>query len=302
MLSLPALDALNPLGFFAALGLLRVLDANDQRARLAFADRLAVLDTPLSLDEVIGIVLADAAAQRANPALRLAYDEGGLVDPDAAAAVRDLKPKPGVAREFLRRCAAADRRVADLAAALVSDVIQDRAKGNAKPTAFHFTAGKQTFLSMVEGLRAGIGAADLREALVGPWRYESLLPSLSWDSTMSRNYALRASDPSAEKRGSVPGAYWLAVQGLAFFPVVVAGDELRTTGVAGGWKTGVFRWPVWSVPLSVPVAAALLRLDAAALSARERAAFGIADVFASRITRADSGGYGAFSPADVVIE
>ncbi len=95
--------------------------------------------------------------------------------------------------------------------------------GNTKPTAFHFTAGQQTFLDMVDELRTGITAAHLREALDGPWLNRSQLPSLTWDSSVARLYALRAGNPSKEKRGSVPGANWLAVIGLSYFPVVVLG-------------------------------------------------------------------------------
>jgi hypothetical protein len=309
-LKLTGLDAQNPLAYFAALGLLRVLDLRctthgAPRPKLAFVDegqQVPVVSTQLDAEAIVGIVLEDAAAQRDNTALRLAYDDdGNIVEPDALGAIRDLKPTPASAREFLERCARAGRRAADLAAGFFCELVTDKTKGNTKPTALHFTAGQQAFLTMVETLRANITSDDVREALFGAWRYESTLPSLSWDSSVSRLYALRASDPSKEKRGSIPAAYWLGVQALTFFPVCVERGVLSTPGVKGGWKDSSFCWPLWMAPASAPTIAALLKIDPTAFSSRERAAMGLTQVFAARISRSDQGGYGAFSPADVVV-
>ena len=173
-------------------------------------------------------------------------------------------------------------------------------KGNTKPTAFHFTAGQQTFLAMVDELRRGITADDVREALFGPWLNTSRLPSLSWDSSVARLYALRAGDPSKEKRGSVPAANWLGVIALELFPVAVRRGRLETACMKGGWKDSAFTWPVWSVPLTFSTIAALLRTDTGKWTPKQREAAGIAALFRSKITRSDQGGYGAFSPAEFV--
>ncbi len=307
-LELLGLDAQNPLGFFASLGLLRVLDAATKeglpKPRLSFAEgalAYALLRTDFTRPELERAVLLDADHQAASLALGLAYGEDGrLCAPSSPDATRDLKPSPAAAREFLTKVAEAPRRDADLAAAFFSELVQDN-NGNTKPTAFHFTAGQQTFLAMVEALRTGLDLESLREALDGPWRNSSALPSLSWDATVARQYALRASNPSSEKRGSVPAANWLAVQGLAFFPVMPRRGRLWTSCVRGGWKDSVFTWPVWHVPATARTVGALLRSDARDLTARERHAMGIGIVFASNILRTDQGGYGSFSPADAVV-
>ncbi len=301
---LTGLDGRNPLALLAAVGLLRVLDdaaevRGGARPRLSFpspGDSTPTLESTLTFDELVTLVLEDARAQSDNLALQLAYtSEGKLVAP--AAGVRDLKPLPVAARAHLQRCAVARPRVAALAAALFSDVVQDRSKGNTKPTAFHFTAGKQLFLEMVEQLRTGITNADVREALIGPWRNSSTLPSLSWDSSSVRLYALRANDPAGEKRGSVAAANWLGVQALEALPAAPRGDELMTTAVRGGWKDSTFRWSLWQPALSFAAVASLLRVDARRWTAKERTALGISEVLASDISRSDQGGYGAFSPA-----
>jgi hypothetical protein len=153
---------------------------------------------------------------------------------------------------------------------------------------------------MVEELRLGLDGDQLEEALVGPWRNTSTLPSLAWDSSVARHYALRASNPSGEKRGSVPAANWLAVQGLAFFPVMPERNRLRTTNVGLGWKDVPFTWPLWVPWVDASVARALLRLDSTRRDQRDRTALGVSVVFRARIQRTDQGGYGSFSPSEVV--
>ena len=207
--TLTGLDAQNPLGFLAALGLLRILDDHARRRKepipkLAFVDegqQVAQVTSHLTLDAIKGLILEDAVEQGQSRALRLAYGDEGLIDADAAKAVRDLKPPPSAARRFLAEMQEAPRRDADLAAAFFSELVQDN-NGNTKPTALHFTAGKQVFLTMVEALRRGVTVQDLDEALAGPWTNSSQQPSLSWDSASSRNYALRASDPAGEASAS----------------------------------------------------------------------------------------------------
>jgi hypothetical protein len=308
-LNLPGLDAQNPLGFFAALGLLRIVDDHSvrqgkARPTLSFpgeANPVAHLESFLDFEGLVGLILEDAAAQSAAPFLQLAYTEAGVqVAPDAAEAKHDLKPPPALARRFLKAAAASSRRDSDLAAGLFSELVTDN-NGNTKPTAFHFTAGNQVFLAMVEELRKGIVAADIGEALLGPWIGASLLPSLSWDSSVSRQYALRASNPSKDKKTTVAAANWLGVNALGFFPVNVIRSRLMTAGVVGGWKDSVFSWPVWSVPLAARSVASLLRTNARNWSAREREAMGINRVFSAQILRSDQGGYGSFTPAEVVL-
>ncbi len=153
---------------------------------------------------------------------------------------------------------------------------------------------------MVTELIEGLSAGDLEEALFGPWRYDRPLPVLQWDNAASRDYALRASDPSKEKKLGVPGADWLAFRGLSFLRVAPVGDGIATTGCRGRWKTGTFRWPIWTVPLSRPVIGSLLASpELEDVEPRVLRARGVAVVFESGIRRSDQGGYGSFTPAQV---
>lgn len=308
-LVLTGLDGQNPLAYLAALGLLRVLDDHARRQhavapRLSFREQgrqVPCVTTELGIDEVIAVVLEDAAAQAENPVLRIAYDsDGNERPPNHPGVSHDLKPPPALARRILERLVSAPSRASRLGAAFFSEVVQAN-NGNTKPTALHFTAGQQTFLAMVEDLRAHISVEDVREALLGPWRGSSTLPSLSWDASVTRLYALRAGSPSKERRGSVPAANWLGLVGMEFFPVSPIGGRLATTCVEGGWKNSRFTWPIWEPALTTTTVASLLRSNVAAFDATERRATGIIAVLQSRILRAENGGAGTFTPADVVV-
>jgi hypothetical protein len=298
-------DGENPLGFLAALGLLRVLDDHavvnqGVRPSLAWADAGAwrpVIRSALDMPGIIQAVLDDASAQAADPVLSLAYNDDGVrVPPDTSKASRDLKPSPAVGRAVLTEAASQSRRSADLAAGLFTDLVVDN-KGNTKPTALHFTAGQQQFLAMLEELRLGLSQERMQEALNGPWMATDKLPSLSWDSSATRYYALRASNPSDDKRGSVAAANWLASIGLSFLPVLAVRGAVATTCVRGGWKDSTMTWPLWSAPAGVRVLRGLLATDWSQTDRTQRRALGGVRVVQSDITRSDQGGYGSFSPA-----
>ncbi|WP_438034607.1 type I-G CRISPR-associated protein, Cas3-extension family [Sorangium sp. So ce204] len=300
-LLLTGLDGKNPLSFLAALGVLNALadrtkdgtpeprlvwraGGTYQPAIVGGPDRGALLD----------VLVQDLESFRGEPAIeRLRYRKDG----DGAEA-HDLKPPPGYFAHYLNRLVSDDlRRSLAFAAAFATDVAVDN-NGNTKPTALHFSAGNQAFLAMVSALIQGVHIDDLEEALFGPWRYERPLPVLQWDNTSTRDYALRASAPASDKKLGVPGADWLAFRGLPFIRVVPVGDRIVTTCCNGEWKTGAFRWPIWTVPLprsvigSVLTSPEVFEVDPHVLRAR-----GIAIVFESAIRRSDQGGYGSFAPA-----
>jgi len=293
---LTGLDGSNPLGFLAGLGVLEALAGRGSPARLSWHNkggwRAVVLGLGTSLEDLVTLLDEDRAACASEPALALEHD-----------GKQDLKPSPARFAEYLRGLVAASdprtRRGVDWAGAFGSDVVQDN-NGNTKPTALHFTAGQQQFLKMVQDLVTGTTRDDLSEALVGPWTYSRELPVMGWDATASRDWALRASNPSKEKKTGVPGADWLAIRGLASLPVAPRGSRLYTTGCEGGWKFGTFRWALWSVPLDLDMARSATRLALAHMPVAEREARGLGVVFACGIKRSDQGGYGGFEPAQVV--
>lgn len=293
---LKGLDGSNPLGLLAALGVLEGATDSVSDARMSWhyegGWRPVLTSTHADLDMLIERLDTDRRRCIDDPALSLKYQGR-----------RDLKPPPGGFREYLVQLAgeatAASRRSVDWASAFATDVAVDN-NGNTKPTAQHFTAGQQQFLQMVMDLVNKVTMDDLREVLAGPWKYERSLPVMGWDATSSRDYALRATDPSTDKKLGVPGADWLAIRGLIFFPTVSRGSRVMTTGCVGGWKNGRFRWPLWTVSVNALVIHSLLRQDVEGMTQQERKARGIGEVFTSGIKRSNQGGYGSFEPASVV--
>jgi hypothetical protein len=310
--ALTGLDGSNPLGYLAALGALVVMTENagpeGPRPRLSWRNSgrwVPRLSEVPDIDTIAGHVVADAESWAAEPLLEFAYVADGtqIVPPDTRGAVRDLKPKPELLRELMMNLAAAfpaSRRSTNLVTSLATETAQDRTKGNVKPTAFHFTAGQQTFLAMIDELRAGLTPDDAAEALVGPWRRSSDLPTMRWDAAAPRDYALRAVNPAGpgEKPRGVPAADWLAFRGLTLFPVADVAGRLETTCITGGWKDAVFSWPIWTAQADLASIRSLLSCwQALADKPAEWDGRGVAIGFRSRITRSDQGGYGNFGPA-----
>jgi hypothetical protein len=301
-MALPALEGTNPLGFLAALGVLDALASENPDATLRWTDELvphAVIGGISDLDLLLDLLDRD----------REAWRDSGLLSWPEGAPLPDAKPREEMLHEWFEAVAGQHdgHAESDLLCALVAEGALDRS-GKAKPTHLHFTAGRQQFLNMVRLLAANVDRERFREAVRGPWTYDSPLPSLSWDVRGERIYAVRAINPASEKRLSVPGSDWLAFRGLIFYPVTRASnDSLRTTACDPPWKRSAFRWPLWAVPGTRNVIKSVVadqtlvsqprrnRLQPDDLTAR-----GILSVLEAPIRRSDQGGYGSFGGPDVL--
>lgn len=285
---MPALDAADPLGFLAALGVLRIVSLHDPGARLHWIQDgiwSAVLRTTDPLD-LIEVLVADLERWRqGHPAVEFAVN--------ADRKVQDLKHPPEDFRELMLELAE-HPEAAGFAAAYATGVAVD-GSGQTKPTSFHFTAGQQRFMDAVLDLRASITKEDLEEALNGPWMGRVGPKDTRWRAASERSRALLHFDPGKERSSTVGGAAWLAFQALPLFPVVPLGRRAVTTGFTGRGKSEQFTWPVWSVPLSVDEVRALLGLaELAGTGAKERRRRGIALVLRAEVSR-NPQGYGNFS-------
>lgn len=297
--SLVALEGNNPLGFLAALGALDALTTAGRAVTLRWTDELvpyALVSGIGSADELIGLL--DQDRKQWLGSLPLAFP--------SEAPLADAKPDHDQLRAWFEAAARSDilRHETDLLCALLAEGAFD-GNGKAKPTHLHFTAGQQRFLDMVRALAEHVDADRLREATLGPWRRDSQLPSLSWDAGGERIYAVRATDPSNDKRLGVPGADWLAFRGLGFYPVRAKNGGLRTTACDPEWKRSAFRWPLWGVPATRDVVRSVVA-DRALVGAGQQprpellAARGILRVLSAPIKRTDQGGYGSFRGAEIL--
>ena len=174
--------------------------------------------------------------------------------------------------------------------------------GVAKPTDLYFTAGQQKFLAMARQILDGSSLDDLLVGMNGPWKYESKLPSLMWDVSDDRVYALTANDPSKDKKLTNPGPEALAVLGLSLHPVFAGRERTLTQGCSGSWKSGRYSWPLWRKPASSHMVRSLLAHAYDVERYQWFQSWGIFRILRSSIRRSDQGGYGTFGPPEVVWE
>jgi hypothetical protein len=300
--ALPALEGTNPLGFLAALGVLDALTWKMHDATLRWTDELvphAIIGGTGDLDLVLDVLDRD----------REEWSDNVLLGFPKNSPLPDAKPDTLRLREWFEAVSRehGSRLYSDHLCALVAEGAFD-GNGNAKPTHLHFTAGQQQFLDMVRALVSNVYRERLQEAVCGPWRYDSSLPSLSWDARGERVYAVRATNPSKEKRLGVPGADWLAFRGLVFYPVRrTVNGSLRTTACDDTWKSSAFRWPLWAVPGTRNVVGSLvadrtLVSQKADVRPADLAARGLLSVLRAPIRRTDQGGYGSFGAPEVLAD
>lgn len=305
---LDGLNGANPLGFLAAVGLLRLLSGiAGATARLGFVDDgtfraffsgIDHLDRSSDADLVsaIAALVAEDAADCRKPSWWLEYPKK---EKRGVRTVADLKAPPAAFATFLSMCVdrwlAGDDEAARYTAAFGTSVARD-GKGNTKPTAFHFTAANQQFL----------GAVDLiRTAVTQEWALSSLRDgrcgrpgqNLRWDPSADRNWALRPSDPNEDGTSVDAPLEWLAFRALPVFPTFPVGGAVVTTAVSGRGNNMTFTWPLWSEPASLQTVRSVVRVDWDR-SRRDRAIRGVSAVCSSEIRRSAQG-FGNFSPATI---
>jgi hypothetical protein len=303
---LPGVDGSNPLGFLAALGLLRCVAG----ARLGFvADgsfRAFLERRDLCEADLVRLVANDAmAAADTRAPWRFTYVKAATKKAGPQP-VADLKPRPEVFRRFLRACVDAwcegDGEAAEYAAAYATDVAVD-GKANTKPTAFHFTAANQTFLGTVETTRSRV-TEDWVHASLFEGRAARAGSNLRWDPNADRNWALMANNPNDDGTTVDAPLEWLAFRGLPLLPSFPVGRTIITASVSKRSGTTRFVWPLWSIPSTVGTVRSLVHLDWMNLSLPESADPGQLErgVFAvcASVIRRTGQGFGNFSPATIV--
>lgn len=261
-LPLPALDGRVPLGFLAALGVLRLVTEHcGHPARLAWSrqDCTAVLhDAQTDLDALVADLVAVCDGIPADGVL-----PGQPVDfpPLQGAPARMRFTRPDL-REFIQD---AVRRGGEPAEAWVSSLVTDLAvnsSGNGAISLFAAPSGQQSMRSMLrEPLKFVRSRPEvLREALTAWRRY----PGVSGEYLDHRVLfdAVDAADGTSAERG-VPGATWLA---LMSYPLMhtTAQDGRRATTCwqdHGRHEGRRLVYPLWSQPLDVHAVRAVLAHD-----------------------------------------
>lgn len=301
-IQLVGVDGSNPLGFLAALGLLRVvpgakLGFSEDGSFRAFVDGFAKSESDLA---TLVVADAEAAANGAAP-WRFTYTKTATKK-QGPQEVADLKPPPDEFKRFLATCIEAwltgNDEAAGYAAAYATDIAVDKTSmRNTKPTAFHFTAAQQTFLGAVEGIRASV-TQEWVETSLFKGHGERPGSNLRWDPGAERNWALMANNPSGDGTRVDAPLEWLAFRGLPLLPSFPRGSRIITTGVADRGDDMTFTWPLWCIPASLLTTRSALQVDWTG-GAKERAARGVFAICRSAIRRT-SQGFGNFGPSSVM--
>jgi len=297
---LPGLEGTNPLGFLAALGIQVVFANKDVRPRLWWSGDItphAIVDSNFPVDKIVSEALDAFSHWKNGFALNPKQEDGTpLREGDT------LKLKSEDIRNYLGRTSRC-KWSRNLATALLAEGSLDN-KGSAKPSDLYFTAGQQKFLGTARNILSAVSKQDLESGLIGPWPYDSNLPSFGWDIADDRLYALRAIDPSLEKKASNPGPEALALLGLSMYSVYAGQDRTITQGCSGKWKRGYFSWPIWRKSASLYAVKSLLAHTHINTKDLNRQlwyrSWGISAVYRSPIRRSSQGGYGTFGPSEIV--
>ena len=258
-LSLPALDGHTPLGFLAALGLLRLVREHTTfTPRLAWSrqDATAVLhDAHADVDALAGELSAVVAG----------IPQGGVLPglnpgfpPPGEAPDKLRLPRPEL-RAYAARAASEDGVEAEAwLGSLVTDLSVDD-KRRADISLFAAPSGKQSMRTMLEKPLALVRSEPglLREALVA-WRRH---PGVSGEYLDHRVLfdAVDAPDGKSAERG-VPGATWLALMAYPMFRTTAAGGRPITTSWQELGRPAGRRmvYPLWSAPLDVAAVQAVI--------------------------------------------
>lgn len=260
-LDLPGLDGSNPLGFLAALGLLRLLHAtgNPKQVKLSWIARggtwipvLHRIDGPelhaSALLEELSRCVVGSISEHPVRILQTYGDVG--------------EDRVGRRRAAHADLLAGDRSKMDWIAAFMSDA--------ASPSAINQlqTTRRDYFYGNLTSIIARTEAEHLGRSIFRPWDYGDALDnqSLHLDPTEDRRHAYQwnkpAGDPNRKARGGMLGANRLALEAIPIFTSFPEGGMLRTLGFTGTKSTNTrWTWPIWGPPLSLDPIRSLLALS-----------------------------------------
>lgn len=270
-LSLPALDGRDPLGFLAALGIVRLLSSANEAVTLSFDPMLAtarlrgptsLTDLVVRLVEIIDSLPQGSLMKGLPPALVPPPSGDDFIDP-ARLTVSQFE-------DSVAHASSAEER--SWIRSLWTD-LGSAETGLCAVTPFYAPTGRQTLRTALEK-SAELVFADpgrlLRETIES-WRRVNGFTGENLDYRAVRS-AAEQPDGSPLMSG-VPGATWLALSSIPLFPMGGDGvtpktlrwQRLRFDGQRGTRLS--FSWPIWSSGIDADGIAALL-----AHSAVDRAA------------------------------
>lgn len=294
-IELTGLTGSSPLGAMAAFGLLRICTTMPKidEPRLFWRmgdDWFAVLKVKnnLTADDLISDI-KDYLEQRKKDFYT----------------IPEIKMKPdefkSTAIKLIESASQENRLDADYWTAFGSEMVIDSSQGRIKPTEFHMTSGQQGFLNKMNNTLNTVSSGDIREALLGPWKYNGTHESaMGWDPITVRFHAFRQKEPSKDKSPLCEiAAEWLGFESLPLFPTVALSSEIRLTT---GFVDKEFIWAVWEKPVTLDTLRTILASSELANKQKNTQKLrirGISALYGS--ARLEFGkGYAAFKPPVLV--
>lgn len=278
---LTGLDGSNPLGFLAALGVLRVLHLAASRESvdspsLTFepgGSWRAKVRCVHDFDGLVGELLADRDRTCAGAVLSLRYlkmekagvkpfqglrvplpvlrwwleDRLSAVGVDGALTLlarSELDDMCGLVSELAAERSQADDGIteADLQNAKIDCSREGRRGYVTLPTFFDFTSRNAQYLDQLKRIGSSLQPSSLQRELLSGAGTSDCDREMRWDPEADRPAALFG----LTKRVYRSSAEWLAFRGLALLPLFGSSDRASTTACTGRRKDGQFKWPLWS--------------------------------------------------------
>ncbi|MCO6438182.1 MAG: hypothetical protein J5J06_13895 [Phycisphaerae bacterium] len=262
-LQLPGLDGSNPLGFLAALGLLRVLaESRDHRAVFmhwvegpgTWVPEISIHPAgELSEDDVLDHLSESLAARLSDHPAQLLerFKRAG----DA------VEERQKIFRDVYSQCDRLDHGTmhANWLAALASDAAPADAINQLQ------TARRDYYLKNIASVIERTTRDHLQRAIFRPWDYADALDnqSLHLDPGEDRRHAHQwnqpSGDPDRKRSGGMLGANRLAIEAIPLFTSMPENDAMRTIGFTGNRSHDTrWTWPIWSVPIPLSVVRSML--------------------------------------------
>ncbi|MCA9115127.1 MAG: hypothetical protein KDA79_08570 [Planctomycetaceae bacterium] len=259
-LLLPGLDGTNPLGFLAALGVLRTLTVPDDEDRATMSwTRFGGTWSPRIMGCGSDI---ESLLERLQTALNASDAEPWTLDSKLPFPAETLK---AACVEALSLSSIHQRDRADTLASFGVECLRDD-KGNFSDTSLRMVRSGDSagngLTAYGQRIRNETTIEDLRRALLEIWCYDDEGCALRWAPAENNAYALQWNNPSGEKATSVRGGNRLALAAMPMLPVVPGKHKAATTGFSRPeGRTECLTWPLWDQPASLPVVQSLLLLE-----------------------------------------
>lgn len=292
VVELTGLSISSPIGFMAALGLLRVC-AQDRGldVRLSWSPSHARLHG-LAAGSLAQLLAEHMRGRSKAPEFNFeVIDEKGKRGP-----VMHLRSiAPADYRAAVAACRGNDRALGFLVGFATDAVVND--KGFVARSRLDFSSGQQKLVGEFRVLAAALDPALPRPKVPLATRIDRALFSgpyeeqhtFGWDPASLMTHAHLPAAPTDSATPGQPMTVWLAVEALPLHPVVPVGPRrARTAGFAG---TQAYVWPQWAEPLTLPEVALLRQRPVDSLEQLP----GVTAVWASAVTSV--GKYGFLRPS-----